>query len=185
MRQIKGYVCAARVDRDPFVNVKGKKFRDYILFGRKVNKTDGPWENLESNGLTTYETLQEAEIGQASLVRRNLFDLVEIRELELVIAENREENDSFEDERSLVVIWKNDMGERMIGRNTGGKGLYPLYGDFITQNGFKPYQEFKMADYSRSEATRQSGNCPATLARFRISPVLSRMKKIKKKGEPK
>lgn len=183
MRKIKGYICAARIDRDPFVNSRGKKFKKYVLFGRRINETDGFYENFASNNLSPYENLTDAQKGQKDLIKmwKREFDRVEIRKLELEIAETKQENDSFLNEKSLVAIWTNFFGNKIIGHYTGGIGLGTLYGDYITQNNFTPFDNFKMADYARSEATRQSENSPATLAKFKISRPIKTINKKKRR----
>ncbi|MBS3091828.1 hypothetical protein J4466_00255 [Candidatus Pacearchaeota archaeon] len=168
MRKIKGYICAARIEEIIYPNI-----REYVLFGKKQDaKIIGNHEALATNNLTAYENLPDAELGLQDLAKMDEFDRVEVRKLEMWVAENAEELYSFEKENSLVVIWDNFMGKQIIGVYTGGRGLSTLPGDYIIRNGFKPFNNFERANWARSEASRQSGSSPATLAKFKISKPL-------------
>ena len=175
MRLVDGYICLASSDKN-----SSDKFMHYILFGKKINETYYPYENLQTNGLIPYASIKEAKEAQKRILKRkNFFDRADIRKLEMKIAQTEEEHFSFEKEKSLVVIWTNDFGIHIIGRweEETTSGIYPLYGALIENNGLKPYTNFSSADYSRSEASRQSDNSPATLATFKISKIISTRRK--------
>ncbi len=176
MRQIKGYICAARIE-----NTESQNLREYVLFGKRQDiRIKGDYEALATNNLSPYESLSDAELGQHDLIMIEDFDRVEIRKLELVVAESSENLNSFENETSLIVIWETFMGKQLVGTYIGGRGLGGVPGEYITRNGFKPFEEFKRANLVRSEARRQSESSPATLAKFKISRPLRVIERRKK-----
>lgn len=167
MRQVDGFVCIAKTT--PYEHTM------QLLFGRQGNHGQDGYENLVSNGLLPYETIEEAQAGQAALIERKDFESVTIGRLSLSIAESEPEIDSSEElavSSSMIVIWSNDGGDQLMGRNIKGKpgnGVIP--GAYMIFNGYEPILTLDSAKYIAWQTSRQSCGCYVTIATFSLIQV--------------
>ena len=150
------------------------------LFGPAKEEKERKWDNLQSNEITPFQTLDEArEVMQnyEAVMKKVIPDLkTNPAYLQLRIAEDEKEaRKAFSKSKDLVVIaydhTTGGVGDTLIGRRVDGKpGQYPLYGARMTQNGFATIQNFNNAEYIASEAQRQAG-FGIKLARFKLKRI--------------
>lgn len=167
------------------------------MFGKNSCKYNGKkYENLESNGLTLYETLIEAIKGGIDFIEKmkkhaqktgvklrypGLLEKVrriDVAELEMKIADSEKELKKLVKEESLIVIKKEiDSGMTYItlhGEYTKGRrGDYFLPSASLYYNGFKPFKRnnrktaFERACYLIREINKQT-KCQTALATFKL-----------------
>ena len=168
MRYIKGYVFIA--------NFRYKS----LLFGRKIDDSNGNYNNIEGNGLIPYNRRQEAiEAGKEFAGKRK--DLIEVNlgDLEMSIAENEEELSFFRRKSELIVVMKNTSlpitEERLLGPVVEGKlSFCHIPGAFLADTDFTTYTRekgekspFERAYYLGTEINRQAQSA-ATIAKFSL-----------------
>ena len=81
MREINGYVLIAKANLSEF------------LFGKFMSPGHGKYENIESNGLTPFKTIEQAEDASRFIFSRTDFHSISLGQLCMKIAETEEELD--------------------------------------------------------------------------------------------
>lgn len=169
MRHIKGYIFLAY-----------DKYRVFMM-GKKVDPTlKQNYENIETNGLNTYKSEQEAEATRKEFEKERKIK-TNIARLEMKIAEIEEEIYQFGGKESLVVIkkireekWKQDTIYGPISK--GRLNAYPLPGARLIENGYRTFHNkrgrsaFEQAIHLLTEINRQ-GQSPATIATFKLKTL--------------
>lgn len=174
MRDIEGYVLVAGTNLCEF------------LFGKPINFSDRCYENIESNGINPFETIQQAKRAAKNLSKISEILKINLGELSLKIAETKEEIYFFEDKSNLVVIkkeydekYKADIFFGPAFSEEIGRTAYPIPGAFLKQNGYIPYKRvnginkspFERALYQLREINRQGGDS-ATIAQFNLKRLV-------------
>ena len=168
MRHVNGYIFLAYYDNDIT-----------YLFDRD-RKGQNNFDNLENNHLTPYPTRREAVQGKKIFFKRKdpALKTVRIGRLEMEIADggNEEEILSFMDKDSLVAIKINpDLEtEELRGEFIEGRRVTDyIPGMWMVENGLIPFKTdtetsaFEKA-YSSARQINRQGQCPATLATFKL-----------------
>jgi hypothetical protein len=168
MREIKGYVFIVGTERVEFLLGKpGPNFPNY--------------QNIESNGLTPFETIKKARYVARTIFSNLKSSKVSLGELYMKIAEIKEELIFFRKKTNLIVIMKDydniSKTDQLFGPLLDEKtqSAYSLPGAWLGNNGYRAYRRreginespFERASYQLSEINRQSG-CAATIAQFRL-----------------
>jgi len=172
MKTIEGFVFMAECKEAEF------------MFGKPTSKDCAIYENMESNGLTPYDSQEEAKdaarffaSGKGS---SQLFYLISLGKLWMKIAETKEEVYHFRHKTNLIVIMKDyddiSKTDKLFGPLPTKKGrttAYPLPGAYLIFNGYIPHRNqdgqtaFESAKYQLTEINRQGG-CPAVIAQFKL-----------------
>ncbi|MEK6758137.1 MAG: hypothetical protein AABX88_03325 [Nanoarchaeota archaeon] len=168
MRNIEGYVCVVNIP-----NLCDKSIPRMFLFGEPIEFADGFYNNFRGNGLIPYGSLSNAEKGLKDLTKR--FESVEIKKLKMNLAESNEEIFSFEKKKSMIVVRLDEFDAILIGpRVNEGFSRYPLYGEELSTNGFKQFNDFEKAFYVCSEEIRQS-QCKSVLSTFSLKNLATKV----------
>ena len=169
MRKIEGYVIIAGTERAEF------------LFGKPEQPNPHNYQNIESNDLTPFEIIKKAEYVARTAFSNLKFSKISLGELYMRIAETKDELISFRKKTNLIVIMKNYDDILKIDKLFGPlldekiQSAYPLPGTWLSNNGYRTYKRkkeinqspFERALYQLKEINRQ-GQCPATIAQFRL-----------------
>lgn len=174
MRKVDGYVCMARTDSGPTFPVQE------ILFGKEVNNGGKRYENLRSNGLVPYVTLDEAVDGTEKLCERREFGSLSLARLRMKIASKKSEFKLLKKSKSIAVVQLERLGETwdsgvvglsLLGPIVEGKPTQrPLPGAYLTQNGFVTFDSLEKALNLGREVNRQ-GDSAFWLADFHLEFV--------------
>ena len=166
MRHVEGYVCVG-------IGETKWPYRVEIFYGKAVDsKFDvRGFETFSSNDFITFDTVETAEVaGRAIKAEMRSFDDIKIGWLRMEIAESNDESMSDPiicQSKSLVAIWKNDMGDNLMGRYVEDKlGMGCIPGARLDVNGIVPIHNHETAIHIASETSRQSGCSPVYLADF-------------------
>lgn len=177
MREIKGYVFIAGTNLE-------------LMFGKPKSSYCKIHQNIETNGLTPFETIKKAKNAAKSFSFHSEFSYISLGRLYMKIAETKEELFFFRKKTNLIVIMKDydDMSktDNLFGPLLDEKtqSAHPLPGAWLGHNGYHPYKRkkeinqspFERAMYQLSEINRQSG-CAATIAQFRLRRLEELFKK--------
>jgi len=126
-----------------------------------------------SSALVPFTTLEEAKRPldniRQMLSRRS--PKLKIGQLKMEIADSVEElvtNPIFLKSKSLIIVWKTDMGFELIGRYIEGKPpvCNALPGAYLSENSLKTWPSYVRVMRCRGEFSRQSGSSATTLAIF-------------------
>ena len=167
MRIIDGYVCVTDVYQSKF----------QVLFGPAVNAQMRIYENFETNGLTPYTTLADAERGKRKLERRQDLRKRRLARINMVLAENATEITAFREKTELVVVMLGKEESRLLGGYRPAlPTAHPLPGSFMIDTGFKTWDTFAEAEHLAGEVQRQ-GRTPATLGTFSLEYLVNGQKK--------
>lgn len=167
MRQIKGFVCVARVKNPrPFL-------KQQQLFGRAIDPVtiERGYEAFRTNDLVPFELLADAVLARNNMRRNPDFTSVRIADIEMDVAED--EGDwgkfSFRQARSWVVIihHKFERECELVGARTGGAFGRAMPGTPIELNGLKPFRSWRNVEWTANDSARQS-QCPVQIATFRL-----------------
>ena len=166
MREVKGYVFIA-----------GNDFAEF-MFGKPKFSGNKDYENIETNGLTPFETLHHARKAAKSFSSSFKSGHISLGRLFMKIAESEEELDFFTDKTNLIVIMKDYDNISRTDKLFG-----PLSSN-LSENGYETYRRekgvnqspFEMALYQLRKIKRQ-GKCPATIAQFRLRRLEELLKK--------
>jgi hypothetical protein len=168
MRKIEGHVIIIGTERMEFLLGKpGPDFHNY--------------QNIESNGLTPFETIKKARYVARTIFSNLKFSKTSLGELYMKIAEIKDELIFFRKKTNLIVIMKDYDHISKIDQLFGPlldektRSAYPIPGAWLGNNGYQPYKRkkeinpnpFERAMYQLSEINRQS-DCAATIAQFRL-----------------
>lgn len=158
MKAIKGVVCIAVIDRAE------------VLFGKNMERGQGHYESLQSNGLTSFADYHEARVAADELRKRKDVCEVSVAILEMTLAETAREAFAFRRKRSLVAVRQIPESREtiLIGAPVGESfSRYPLYGALLEENGLRPFTSFRPAMYTAQEEARQT-QCPVSIATFKL-----------------
>ena len=171
MIEVNGYVFIANFSEFKF------------LFGKSKNNQDRIYENLETNGITAYTTVMEAEGGAQEFVGK----MSRVKEgstakLEMKIAEDLKDLKKLKEESSLIVIMIYEEFKKKIESLYGpiidnGKRYSSLPGAVIYCTNFKTfthteeYTAFERAMHLAEEIRRQ-GNLPVRIATFKLEKII-------------
>jgi len=158
MRKIRGLICIA-------VSKSGGFFFGKNMGGGRI----GAFENFQTNGLTPFVSLAEAEVAKEEIRMISDFKIngVSIIHIEMGLAETMQEIYSLRRKRNLIVVRKDDNNFLLIGKLNEKFCRYPLYGSLLQDNGMQPFNSFKNAEWTAKEENRQSG-CPVFMATLKI-----------------
>ncbi len=170
MREIDGYVFIAECRESEF------------MFGKPVSKGLKVYESIELNGLSPYESSEQAKKAATAFFKFPFY-LVTLGKLWMRLAETREELDYFTNKTNLIVIMKDYDGrfktDKLFGPLPTKKRrttAYPIPGAYLLFNGYKPFKKkfgqtaFDRAKYQLKEINRQ-GQCGATMAQFKLKKL--------------
>lgn len=159
-----------------FIGSFGNPLNEF-LFGKPISPKQKNYENIQSNRLTLFEEVEQADKARKIFAQERSESKEDFKTtlayLWLKIAEREAEAEAqFAKSKDLVVIAsdhsKTGVGDILMGRKIEGKPTqYPLYGARMSQNGFAPILNLDAAKYIASEAHRQ-GEFEVTLARFKL-----------------
>ena len=170
MKMINGYVFIARFD-DWLSNRK-------ILYGKGTpNRIYSPFN---MNSLNPYLDKKSAISGCDKIMADNKYCIETLpKRLEMKIAENQRDIDSFQKKSHLIALCsiKGFEGYEFFGpRSIGGPGFDSRCSleenDFRTFENDKDKNAFQKADHAASEIYRQSGHsCKVALAQLLLYPI--------------
>jgi len=103
MKRIEGLVCV------------GSTSGINVLFGKSVDNDPRIYENLQTNGILPYESIDEAEKGAEQIRDLDEIDDVVIKEIKMEVAENEEDFNDLMVSDSLIVIMYREDGEGFFG----------------------------------------------------------------------
>src|SRR3989344_8710279 len=159
MKHVIGYVCVAKFQLS------------WIAFGPRVSVgVEREYENLLSNGIKAFPSLETALRAEGQIVNKPAPDFVSVStaRIEMFIAEDSKEFTQFREEKFLIVIG-DPCGEctSFLGRKVDKcPNAYPVPGAYLWQNGGKTFINFRDAYACVSELHRQSQG-PATIANLK------------------
>ena len=156
MRTVNGNVCVALNDAVQ------------LIYGRPVSAEAIVCEHIESNGFATFRRRQHATRAQRVLAGRPDFRRVIVCRLRMSIAETEDDLTSLGDLKrpSFVIILSGD-DVQLLGRRTPGQPAIFDSCASLRDRGVKTFDSFREADYSATDAARQSV-CRVTIASFRL-----------------
>jgi hypothetical protein len=165
MREIKGYVCRAKCKNNP---------RE-LLFGKNIGNGMGRknYSNFETNNLTPYATLKEAKKALLNVLKISDVLSAKVQKIEMKLAETVDDCFLFENEKDLIVVWKDDRGNMNLRgpfvEGTGDvrsavPGMPSIYNGYIT------FKSYSAAEYVLSEVCRQAQS-PARFATFSLEDI--------------
>ncbi len=163
MRQIKGYVCVTK-------HRIGER-EIFTLFGKGNAEQD--FLNLISNNYSPYRSLDEAEKGRQQLDIGENYDEIRIAEIEMTIAENRDEIQQLKSSKSLVAIMDAEPNYRpAYGAVVKGKPCESACPPRarIEKNGLVTFRSLDEAVAAAGEITRQA-EAGFTIASFSLRYV--------------
>ena len=165
MRDIKGYVCRAKLKNRPGEH----------LFGENIGNGMGikNYSNFECNNLTPYATLSEAKKALPNIRKKPDVLSVKIQKINMKLAETADDCFLFENEKNLVVVWKDDGGNMNLrGPFVEGKGDVrgAVPGMPSIYNGFRAFRSYSDAEYVLSELCRQNQS-PARFATLTLEDI--------------
>jgi hypothetical protein len=155
VRDIRGWVVRGQV---------GPKLS--VLYGRGVSLPQ-VYESIETNGLAVWPDLRMARAGLAEIQQlRSDIRYPALQHLQLQVAEDHAELETFQRRRSLIVILPGEPNEmRLFGPFRPGCTRVCDRLASLFENGFTSFLRFEDAEYAAREMSRQ---CVAkvTLATF-------------------
>jgi len=163
MREINGYVFVAAFPHSS------------PMFGKKVNITDGPYENFESNGFVPFDGEEEARNSSHQFQLINNPQQTSIGPLKMILAEKFSEHSFFEDKSNLVVVMEKDDGHDLIGPWVKGSLTVTAdaIGAVLRQNN---YQVFNEQSKKESEVHNLRGETPYRQAIYTLNDVVRQWK---------
>jgi len=167
MRKIEGYICLVKDQTGSIVTeyMFGKRIDTSITFNH---------QNFQSNNLTTFSNLAEAQRAKRQLETRNDFGPqreVSLAIVKMFLMEEDSEVEFFKKKKRnlIVVMLDREAGITvLVGRFVDGKpGMHPLYGARLEYNGMKTISSFDYADFVASEIQRQA-QCLSPIGTFHL-----------------
>ena len=160
MKHIRGFICLGILEN-----------KRRIPFGKSVNEGKQSFETFFTNDLTPYDTVFEALLGKFKLEGFNGIARVEIFQIDLRIAETREEFYKFKNRSNLVLIMFCTNPIQSTKRIWGeGQARAAMPGVDFIENDFHPFKSFARAEHVASEINRQ-GQAGVQIASLFLTPI--------------
>lgn len=146
MKEIEGYVCFAH---------RGKV---RIIYGPDRENDSKHWENISTNNLSTFNSIDEAKVAQNEVVELPHIQEVILKNLKLTVSDTEKELESLKEEARFILLQYNDeWGEIGLFGKVPEDG--PHFGvlpcQLLMYNGFQPFDNFESAKNAHFELSRQ------------------------------
>lgn len=159
MLNLQGYLCLCKILHD----------ESLVAFG--PGRVPHSFGNLRGNGLRLWPEERDADQGARYILSDERFRRVSICRLSLHLVEDKNDLDLLENSHSLIVIgesrWIDELAYEFYGPIVEGRPkALPIPAAYLTENGLRPFNSFREADYVAGELWRQG------LARVMLAEVV-------------
>jgi len=147
------------------------------MMGKSINNPGRLFENLASNDITPYDSINQTSRSMRDFGKKFPLKKGTIVQLEMSIAESKEEVDNFSDGDLIVIMTHNTEDKAFLGRKVLGKQDFCNgVGSKLELNGYKTFQylgeqlKIGTAKYAAKEIHRQA-EAPVTIAKFLLRKI--------------